>query len=512
MADTRALAAEAPRLERGWASLEDVLDRIDAAERPTVALSITGGGASGAWQAGVIAALLEAIERRRRERGACKASPRLVIGTSAGALNAFAFLLQSLRPRTAAAPEGRDEPLVTSVWRAIGEGNHGARFVTGRRAPLLAWITRWRKWRPLRWTAALVAGVIGLALVNPVLLGIVARGPEPVASLGKAILARPVLATALGAALLVIALGVVFLTFGRALFRNAALQSTLAQAARACLAGEAPSYRGLRRRMSLGEQQRVAAALVSAWARAPDAPELIVTATDLTARWECLFALASQERCRLLAERSWEVGRIGPGTTATPLTARHLAAVPERDLLRCVVASTSIPGVFPSQRIRMSRLDGSGRDVVHDFVDGGVLNNSPMNVALDAGATHVISIELDPLKDVPPLDAAAPSGGEPLVPENLGETFATLLNLATTEDVVRTVEANHLRAQRSSAPMHVYRIAPPTRDLGTLDFDGHYVRPFAAPSPSLVTWMESGARHARDTDRPFWIATYEPAP
>jgi len=28
--------------------------------------------------------------------------------------------------------------------------------------------------------------------------------------------------------------------------------------------------------------------------------------------------------------------------------------------------------------------------VEHDFVDGGVLNNSPIHVALDAGATHII--------------------------------------------------------------------------------------------------------------------------
>jgi predicted acylesterase/phospholipase RssA len=516
MPDRPAAASSTPELEGEWLGLDDVLDRIEAAASPTVALSITGGGASGAWQAGVLSALLDAIEGRRRERGACKASPRLVVGTSAGALNAFGLLLGSLRPAAAGGPPGGAEPFVASLWRTIGARNDGARFVTGSRARLVAWITRWRRWRRLQKAVALAVAGCALALVNPVLFGVVAQGRWPVAWLADAVLARPVAATVLAAALLAAVLLLTVRAFGRALFGNAALESTLAASARACLAGGVPARDELLRRVPQDEQQRIATGVVQAWAATTDAPELIVTATDLTARWECLFALASPGRCQQLAEAGWEVGRIGPGAAAAaPGAEGHLAAVHEGQLLRCVVASTSIPGAFPSQRIRMLRLDGSGTEAVHDFVDGGVLNNSPMNVAVDAGATHVLSIELDPLRESPPLAAPEASGGEPPVPVNLGETLATLLNMATTEDVYRTVAMNRMVAQAAipgRRVVEVFRIAPRSRDLETLDFDGHFGDPFSAPSPSLVEWMERGALEARGPEKPFWNATYRAWP
>ncbi|HEY6098560.1 MAG TPA: patatin-like phospholipase family protein [Anaeromyxobacter sp.] len=515
MPETPPVECGAPEPEGEWLGLDDVLDRIDAAASPTVALSITGGGASGAWQAGVIAALLQAIERRRRERGACKASPRLVVGTSAGALNAFGLLLGSIRPAGGGPADGA-EPFVASLWRTIGARNDGARFVTGGRARLVAWITRWRRWRRLQKAVALASAGCALALVNPILFGVVAQGRRPVAWLADAVLARPVRATLVAAALLAVVIFLLARAFGRALFGNAALESTLAAAARARLAGRTPSYGELLRPIGGDERQRVAMAVVRAWAETPDAPELVVTATDLTARWECLFALASPERCERLAEAGWEVGSLGPGArTPAPGTESYLAAVHEGELLRCVVASTSIPGVFPSQRIRMSRLDGSGTEAVHDFVDGGVLNNSPMNVAVDAGATHVISIELDPLHESPPLDAPEARGGEPLLPDNLGKTLATLLNMATTEDVTRTIAMNRMVAQAAIPGrriVEVFRMAPASRDLDTLEFDGHYDDPFSAPSPSLVEWMQRGVLDARAPGKRFWNATWRAWP
>jgi len=51
----------------------------------------------------------------------------------------------------------------------------------------------------------------------------------------------------------------------------------------------------------------------------------------------------------------------------------------------------------PSQRMTLHQIAGNGV-TEHDFVDGGVLNNTPIHIAIDAGATHVISFELEPLR------------------------------------------------------------------------------------------------------------------
>jgi predicted acylesterase/phospholipase RssA len=174
-----------------------------------------------------------------------------------------------------------------------------------------------------------------------------------------------------------------------------------------------------------------------------------------------------------------------------------------------------IPGTGArySQRIELHPLDPSRRSHAHDFVDGGVLNNSPVNVAVDAGATHIISLELDPLRQVAPLDSAA-VGGEPLVPENLARTFSTLLNLATTEDVYRTVAINRMLRETPLPKRRIvelFRFAPVSRDLGTLEFDGHYPDAFSPPNPSLVAWLDRGSADAR-TGRPFWLATYQTWP
>jgi len=491
-----------------WLSLDDVLDRIEAVQDPVVALSITGGGASGAYQAGVIAEIFEAVARRRRERGRCAAAPRLVIGTSAGALNAFAFLLEALRPAPAA-PHASGEPLVAALWRTIGSRNKGARFVTGGRARLVDWVTRWRKWRRLQRVVSIGAAVALLALVNPVLFAVLARERPGLAWLSSLVLTHPVTATVTGAVILVLLGLALAWLFGRALFKNVALRSTLANAARAAVAGRTPGYVELLRPVAVEAQQAIARQVVEAWREATDAPELIVTATDLTARWECLFALASPERCLRLAAKGWEVARIGgDGGVAADGGTRRLSIVHESELLRCVVASTSIPGVFPSQRIRLHGADGSNVECAHDFVDGGVLNNSPMNVAVDAGATHVISIELDPLGYRAPLDAAVPAHREPALVENVALTFATLLEMATTEDVFRTVSMNRAPGRRR---VEIYRIAPAHRDLQTLDFNGHYDQPFAAPSPSLVEWLERAALDVRG-GRPFWCATRQADP
>jgi hypothetical protein len=527
-----------------WLSLDQLIEELAAAEKPVVALSISGGGASGAYQAGVLRGYFEAIERKVATLGerARQATPRLIIGTSAGALNAYGLLLEYLR-----SPEGdrcgsfQPEPFISALWRTIGSEDDGARFVTGRRAWLVSAATRWLRDRRIRNAVLLALLAAGGFLLNPVLFAIVllARQSAWSGAVGRCIVANPVTATVGAALLLVAVVAWLALRLRRSLFSNDALLDVLTSAAEAGLAGSVPTRRQLLARQSPFARQRAGMNLVAAWHSRPRPPDFILTATDVTAAWECLFTLARPETVQRLASAGWLVSEIGGPASAAPAGgAGGCASVPASDLLRCVVASTSIPGVFPSQRIRLSPA-GGGPVAVHDFVDGGVLNNSPMNVAVDARATHVISIELDPLRAPSPLGTQA-EGGEPSLPANVAATFATLLNMATTEDIYRTVAINlRVRSQvllddpatpratlltsrrHGKGVVEIFRIAPETRDLETLDFNGHYATAFSSPAPSLVAWLEQGAgdvrRQAQETQprgvhSPFWRATFEAYP
>jgi hypothetical protein len=88
------------------------------------------------------------------------------------------------------------------------------------------------------------------------------------------------------------------------------------------------------------------------------------------------------------------------------------------------------------------------------------------------------------------------------------------LNLATTEDVYRTVAINKMlrdTPRLNRRVVELFRFAPASRDLGTLEFDGHYPDALSAPNPSLVSWLDRGSAEAR-TGRPFWRATYQAWP
>jgi predicted acylesterase/phospholipase RssA len=64
--------------------------------------------------------------------------------------------------------------------------------------------------------------------------------------------------------------------------------------------------------------------------------------------------------------------------------------------IQAVAASSAIPGVFPPVRI--------GNDL---FVDGGLVENTPLSPAIDLGATEIHVIYLDPMPKYVPLMAEA---------------------------------------------------------------------------------------------------------
>ena len=75
----------------------------------TVALVLAGGGARGAYEAGALCVLLPALERRGQR-------PRLVIGTSVGALNAAFLAAAADRPAAEVVADGE------RIWRDVRYG------------------------------------------------------------------------------------------------------------------------------------------------------------------------------------------------------------------------------------------------------------------------------------------------------------------------------------------------------------------------------------------------------
>jgi NTE family protein len=111
---TTTCATEVPVLRRGRRRLRWI-DSPSAAYDPRVpnptrhrpiALVLAGGGARGAYEAGAISVLLPALERRNQR-------PRIVIGTSAGALNA------SFLAANAHLPAAKLIPDALKIWESV---------------------------------------------------------------------------------------------------------------------------------------------------------------------------------------------------------------------------------------------------------------------------------------------------------------------------------------------------------------------------------------------------------
>jgi NTE family protein len=78
-------------------------------EREAIAIVLAGGGARGAYEAGALSVLVPALERRGQR-------PRLVVGTSVGALNAAFLAAGAHRPAAEVAAGGE------RIWREVRSG------------------------------------------------------------------------------------------------------------------------------------------------------------------------------------------------------------------------------------------------------------------------------------------------------------------------------------------------------------------------------------------------------
>ncbi|MFI5173930.1 MAG: patatin-like phospholipase family protein [Terriglobia bacterium] len=206
--------------------------------------------------------------------------------------------------------------------------------------------------------------------------------------------------------------------------------------------------------------------------------ELMITATDLNAKTECLFlALRDQYREQLVTQRlkrydlnksdlfihSQGIDHCGPD---------YIDLLHEENgclLIDALLASTSIIGVFPPRKIKMPDR-GYWRSVEppHTFVDGGFGNNTPIRDAIEAGATHLIVVQVEPKNVVEPLNNPAELNAT--LP-CLMRTVETVLD-TTVDDDYRYYELWNKYAPKDERVR--MSIVQPRSSLciATLDFDG----------------------------------------
>jgi predicted acylesterase/phospholipase RssA len=569
---------------RAWHRLDDVLALLarDAAEANSrgepfqLAVTISGGGATGTYQAGIIKACLQAVEQEKYAALRPLLRPRIVVGTSAGALNTAAFLFEAVHARPGASGPRSDGTWAERLWRTVDAGFAGSLYVAGWRGhAIIQVVTRFlrRRWiSRTRWLFAFAAlWVLALAINAPFLVALVLHHvtPETGSRILYALDHHPFLLALWPLAVLGALSMAIVSTFRDSLFPNIALRRTLSNAALLPELGggggaQEEDFEALQRLLTEGDpatEGRAGDEVVRQWlsrsATTDEVPDFIFTATNLQTADTTLFALAREQTVLNLAQTGWHVHRfqaaesdstllrnLEPGVPGTLLVDGevHIDAgwIQSAELIPCIVASTSAPTVFPAQRIAV-RYFGVPDARHFDFVDGGVLRNEPVHVAADAGATHIISIEVDP-PGVPNSLALAvsPETVQPHLLANAARTLHTLLRASETRDITQASSWNRsvLRQQLSrrepanagegdrtdeavDSParevagsdkrlVEIFRVAPPRRIVGALDFDGVY-QDGRGPSPSLTEWMEQGYDDTRRLPL-FWHATLEAAP
>ena len=537
-------------LDPGYLELEQVLDAIDFEVAPSVglfgnhrlelrqcpprkrklAITISGGGASGAYSAGLLEVLLDRLRKRGIEIG-------LIVGTSSGALNGYGIFLQKLglgNEQFKSEPSVRQPycSLLASIWSYLARDGKASRWIVGKRS----WIVRLASrglpsGRVKLWLV--LAALAAVIVVQPYLLlplaGLAAMAgadlPAWIAPHSPGGSAPLLFVRALGGALLLaVSAWLAMRAFGQSLFLDVPLFRLLANSGRD----------GDLRRRPLGSRGQaidqasvLSRDLVAGWyGRRQELPEFILTGTDLTAARGCLFTLVRPETYRLLLRREWMAVQFEPG----PEHAEEYRSEPDaqyalpESFLQAVVASTAVPGAFPTQRIGVFRPDS--REVEHHhLVDGGVLNNSPIHIAIDAGATHVISLETQPLSK----HGRARKGDRRRKAYGLLEaalaTFTTVLERATDEDIRRTASWNRflISKPRTVGPggesdgkgalerriVMLYRVAPRERMIGTVEFDGRIER--GRRTLTLRDLLRQGIHDMKG--RNIWAATirHEPA-
>jgi NTE family protein len=168
---------------------------------------------------------------------------------------------------------------------------------------------------------------------------------------------------------------------------------------------------------------------------------------------------------RVLGTRTFDDLRIPCAVTAVDLVTGQVVVIDEGPLVEAILATTALPGIFPP--------------ILRDdmvLVDGGLLNNLPVNVARERGATRVIAVELN--------DAVP---GFSLLPDP-GDNPIARLTLAPQQFAVATralsLLVNHTVALQLRENPPDLLMSPVVSDIATLDMNnpekGHGVGRAAA--------------------------------
>jgi NTE family protein len=121
---------------------------------------------------------------------------------------------------------------------------------------------------------------------------------------------------------------------------------------------------------------------------------------------------------------TFEQLRVPLTVVATDLNAGKPATFRSGELTPALLASTAIPGLFPSVQIGE-----------REYLDGGVVNNTPLNVAVEGGAKQGLAISLM-------------GGGEhEVVPNSLPELIARTLQLSLHHQMLADYEQLRERAR-----------------------------------------------------------------
>ncbi len=486
-------------VKEGFFSSSGLELRKCAQENRKLAIAINGGGAAGAYSAGLLEVLLDRLAKRG-------VNVDLLVGCSSGALNCYGVFLQTLQKNN---PQFDNEPTIqqpynsyiASFWSYLDQDNRASRWVVGRRSWIINLIS---KGLPSYWHKLVIALLLLVlfVLLSPYLVVAILLATQPDNSLASQWRQADQLSQAapiLFGVSLFITLSLCILawfivrSFEFALFSDVPLLRLLGNTGPK---GDFKNYSKLPRRSLVLDRARVVSRdLVASWYEKQDSrQELIVTATDITSGKECLFTLCRPETYKKLLLREWMAVQFNSDTDGSKQYRSipgSLFTLPE-NLLRTIVASASVPGAFPTQKINLYG-PSSRQAVHHHYVDGGVLNNSPIHIAIDAGATHVISLEIQPFEQPDPLQQDSEKDESYSLFQAALATFTTVLEMATEEDMRRITSWNRFLVRRpeslrkkEGAPQDdsslklnrriipIYRIAPRDELLGTVEFDGHY--------------------------------------
>jgi NTE family protein len=144
------------------------------------------------------------------------------------------------------------------------------------------------------------------------------------------------------------------------------------------------------------------------------------------------LSVMPQQNVRRLIDRAesltgmttFEQLRVPLAVVATDMNAGKPAVFRSGDLTPALLASTAIPGLFPSVRIHE-----------REHLDGGVVDNTPLNVAVDDGAREILAISLM-------------GGGEyEQVPNSIPELIARTLQLSLHHQMLSDYERLRERAR-----------------------------------------------------------------